>query len=93
MIKKNLFHQKFCRYRYKHTATILSISLLFVDIDTSTLWRYRGYRYDVDTYFDDIVDIDQVLSTSILAHCDDIVDIVDIVTISTDFVDIDTFPQ
>ena len=46
-----------------------------VDIDTSTLWRYRRYRYDIDTYFDDIVDIDKVLSTSIQAHCDDIVDI------------------
>ena len=45
----------------------------FIDIDTSTLWRYRRYRYDID----------KVLSISIQAHCDDIVDIVDIVTIST----------
>ena len=40
--------------------TISSISLRYrqscVDIDTSTLWRYRRYRYDIDTYFDDIVD-------------------------------------
>ena len=80
---------KFCRYRYKHTVTISSISSIslryrqsFVDIDTSTLWRYRRYRYVIDTYRGYRNDIDKVSSTSILAHCDDIVDIVTISTLS-----------
>ena len=36
---------RFRRYRYE---------ISFVDINTSTLWRYRN---DIDTYFDGIVDI------------------------------------
>ena len=86
---------KFCRYRYKHTVTIstgivdivdivtisthiLTISSIskryrrgFVNIHTSTLWWYRRYRYDIN----------KVLSISIQAHCDDIVDIVTISTL------------
>ena len=83
--------------------TISSISLRyrqsFVDIDTSTLWRYRSisstslrYRHIFWWYRQYRNDIDNVSSTSILAYCDDIVDIVHIVSISTDFVDIDTIP-
>ena len=52
-------------YRYQHTVTISSISLhrhKFVDINTTTMWQYRRYRYDIDTYFDDIVDIESILT-------------------------------
>ena len=46
---------------------IVTISTNFVDIDTSTLWRYSRYRYDIDTYFDDIVDI-ETISTMFRQH-------------------------
>ena len=59
-----------------HLSRSLFLNLYDVNIDTSTLWRYRRYRYDIDIFRRYRQDID----ISIPIFWDDIVDIV---TIST----------
>ena len=84
-------------FRYKHTVTISSISLRnrhifrrhrrywqsFVNIEPSILWRYRRYRYDIDKVLSISIPAnfdDIVDNVTMQAHCDDIVDIVMIST-------------